>query len=142
MFIGDKIRCHQQRYCTVQRVTQRDPEPRRAGVYGVRSAPGHNRAGARAIRAARAASDIRIDIEDQGPGVAEELREAIFERFHTLRPASEPFGTHSGLGLSISRQITDAHGGTITCTNRQTEDGNVEGARFTVRLPVAADGEK
>ena len=100
------------------------------------------RGGEIAIRAARAAGDIRIDIEDQGPGVAEELREAIFERFHTLRPASEPFGTHSGLGLSISRQITDAHGGTITCTNRQTEDGNVEGARFTVRLPVAADGEK
>ena len=100
------------------------------------------RGGEIAIRAARAAGDIRIDIEAQGPGVAEELREAIFERFHTLRPASEPFGTHSGLGLSISRQITDAHGGTITCTNRQTEDGSVEGARFTVRLPVAADGEK
>ena len=95
-----------------------------------------------AIRVALAMGEIRVDIEDQGPGVAEDLREAIFERFHTLRPASEPFGTHSGLGLSISRQITDAHGGTITCTNRRAEDGSVQGARFTVRLPIAADGEK
>ena len=94
------------------------------------------------IRLARANGEIRIDIEDQGPGVAENLREAIFERFYTLRPETEPFGAHSGLGLSISRQITDAHGGTITCTNRQAEDGGIEGARFTLRLPVAGNEER
>ncbi len=90
-----------------------------------------------AIRLAREDGVIRIDIDDQGPGVAEELREAIFDRFYTLRPESEPFGAHSGLGLSISRQIIDAHGGTIQCTGRAGEVG----ARFTVRLPAATGGE-
>jgi two-component system sensor histidine kinase ChvG len=94
-----------------------------------------------AIRLRRVDGEIRIDIEDQGPGVAEELHEAIFDRFYTLRPRSEPFGTHSGLGLSISRQITDAHGGTITCTNWQADDGSIEGARFTVRIPAAGSGK-
>ena len=99
------------------------------------------RGGEIGIRVARADGEIRIDIEDQGPGVAEELREAVFDRFHTLRPEHEPFGAHSGLGLSISRQITDAHGGSIRCTNRQAGDGTIEGARFTVRLPIADNGE-
>ena len=99
------------------------------------------RGGEIAIRVARADGEIRIEIEDQGPGVAEELREAIFDRFYTLRPESEPFGAHSGLGLSISRQIIDAHGGTISCTNRQGEDGAVLGARFTVFLPVAGNAQ-
>ena len=99
------------------------------------------RGGEIAIRVARADGEIRIEIEDQGPGVDEELREAIFDRFYTLRPESEPFGAHSGLGLSISRQIIDAHGGTISCTNRQGEDGAVLGARFTVFLPVAGNAQ-
>ncbi|MDA0231157.1 MAG: stimulus-sensing domain-containing protein [Proteobacteria bacterium] len=94
------------------------------------------------IRLARANGEIRVDIEDQGPGVAEDLREAIFERFYTLRPENEPFGAHSGLGLSISRQITAAHGGTITCTSRRAHDGAIEGARFTLCLPVAGSGER
>ena len=94
------------------------------------------------IHLARANAEIRIDIEDQGPGVAENLREAIFERFYTLRTEAEPFGAHSGLGLSISRQITEAHGGTITCTDRRAEDAAVKGARFTLRLPVAGNGER
>jgi len=89
---------------------------------------------------AREGADIRIDIEDQGPGVAENLHEAIFDRFHTLRPKEESFGSHSGLGLSISRQIIDAHGGTIFCSNRRAADGAVVGACFTIRLPGVARG--
>ena len=89
------------------------------------------------IRMKREDDEICIDIDDDGPGVAESLREAIFDRFYTLRPKSEPFGAHSGLGLSISRQIIDAHSGTICCTKRTDE----EGARFTVRLPAVRDGE-
>ena len=89
------------------------------------------------IRMTREDDEICIDIDDDGPGVAESLREAIFDRFYTLRPKSEPFGAHSGLGLSISRQIIDAHSGTICCTKRTDE----EGARFTVRLPAVRDGE-
>ena len=93
------------------------------------------------IRMTREDSKIRIDIDDDGPGVVEELREAIFPRFYTLRPKNEPFGTHSGLGLSISRQIIDAHSGTIRCTNRIDEDGSSAGARFTVWLPAVRGGE-
>ena len=59
----------------------------------------------------------------------------IFNRFYTERPKGERFGTHSGLGLSISKQIVDAHGGTIMAENRKDADGKVLGARFTVRLP-------
>ena len=92
------------------------------------------------IRVARAGGDIQIDVEDQGPGVAEDLYEAIFDRFHTLRPKNETFGAHSGLGLSISRQIINAHGGTIRCRNRQAPDGSVRGAGFTIRLPEGDAG--
>ncbi len=101
------------------------------------------RGGEIAIRAAPAEGEIRIDIDDQGLGVAEDLREAIFDRFYTLRPEGEPFGAHSGLGLSISRQIIDAHGGAIRCTDRRAEDGSsAGGARFTVRLPSAGKGKE
>jgi two-component system sensor histidine kinase ChvG len=51
--------------------------------------------------------------------------------------ASEKFGTHSGLGLSISRQIVEAHGGTITAENRQNGAESSLGARFTIQLPAA-----
>ncbi len=67
--------------------------------------------------------------------------EAIFERFYSERPSKEKFGTHSGLGLSISKQIVEAHGGTIRAENITGEDGSVAGARFIVRLPVATAGE-
>ena len=62
--------------------------------------------------------------------------EAIFERFYSERPEGEKFGNNSGLGLSISRQIVEAHGGTITATNRFAGDGSVKGTRFTVSLPA------
>ena len=74
---------------------------------------------------------------DQGPGIPEGKLEAIFDRFYTERPEGEKFGTHSGLGLSISTQIVEAHRGTITAENRRDVDGSIIGARFTVRLPVA-----
>jgi two-component system sensor histidine kinase ChvG len=79
---------------------------------------------------------LEIWFEDEGPGIPEDKREAIFERFYSERPKGEKFGTHSGLGLSISRQIVDAHGGTISAENRRDAAGRVTGARFIVRLPV------
>lgn len=72
-----------------------------------------------------------ICVEDDGPGIPENKLEAIFDRFYSERPEGEKFGTHSGLGLSISRQIVEAHGGTIRAENRP--EG---GARFTVTLPA------
>ncbi|HVJ51059.1 MAG TPA: stimulus-sensing domain-containing protein [Aliidongia sp.] len=87
------------------------------------------------LRAGRDGDDILITIEDQGPGIPEGKLEAIFDRFYTERPAGEKFGTHSGLGLSISKQIVEAHGGTVTAENRYDAGGQVTGARFVVRLP-------
>lgn len=78
---------------------------------------------------------VEVTVSDDGPGIPEGKEEAIFERFYTERPAGEKFGTHSGLGLSISKQIVEAHGGTITAANRHDSNGNVIGAVFTVRLP-------
>ena len=78
---------------------------------------------------------VHLDVEDQGPGIPENKLEAIFSRFYTERPKAEGFGRHSGLGLSISRLIVDAHGGTIAAKNRMSPDGSVIGATFTIRLP-------
>lgn len=79
---------------------------------------------------------IRIDLDDDGPGIPTGKEEAIFDRFYTQRRESEKFGTHSGLGLSISKQIVEAHGGQLSAANRTRPDGSVLGARFTVRLPT------
>lgn len=76
-------------------------------------------------------------VEDDGPGIPAGSLETIFDRFYSERPTSEQFGTHSGLGLSISRQIIEAHGGEIFARNREGPDGTVTGAIFTVRLPAA-----
>jgi two-component system sensor histidine kinase ChvG len=76
-------------------------------------------------------------VEDEGPGIPEENLESIFKRFYTQRPASEAFGKNSGLGLSISQQIVEAHGGTIRAENRRGHDGAVIGARFVIDLPQA-----
>ncbi len=80
--------------------------------------------------------EILVTVEDQGPGIPEGKVDAIFDRFYTERPAGEKFGIHSGLGLSISKQIVEAHGGTIRAENRLAANGDVVGARFIVRLPV------
>jgi two-component system sensor histidine kinase ChvG len=93
--------------------------------------------GALRIAALRQGDWVVITIEDEGPGIPDGKLEAIFERFYTERPAGEKFGTHSGLGLSISKQIVEAHRGTIRAENRRDPAGRIIGARFTVRLPVA-----
>lgn len=82
---------------------------------------------------------MRILVEDNGPGISSENTERIFERFYTDRPAGEAFGQNSGLGLSISRQIVQAHGGTINAENiMDGSTGKVLGARFIVLLPTQA----
>lgn len=79
----------------------------------------------------------RITVEDNGPGIQAEDIDRIFERFYTDRPAGEDFGQNSGLGLSISRQIVEVHGGSLTAENmRDAEDGPIKGARFLIRLPA------
>ena len=78
-----------------------------------------------------------VTIDDEGPGIPEENLESIFRRFYSERP-TEHFGQHSGLGLSICRQIMETYGGSIAATNRKSPDGRVLGARFTIRVPVAA----
>ncbi|MFD9901799.1 stimulus-sensing domain-containing protein [Mesorhizobium sp. UC74_2] len=78
-----------------------------------------------------------LTVDDNGPGIRAENIERIFERFYTDRPAGEAFGQNSGLGLSISRQIVEAHGGTLTAENIPgTKPGEIRGARFVVALPA------
>ena len=80
---------------------------------------------------------VEIAVEDEGPGIPASKLEHIFDRFYSERPTGEQFGQHSGLGLSISRQIVEALKGQIVAENRQGEAGQVVGARFRVRLPAA-----
>ena len=86
------------------------------------------------IAAARVGDEVRIRIEDEGPGVPREAREAIFNRFHSVRPEGEEFGRHSGLGLAIARAIVEGHDGEIDVQDR---DDAPSGARFTISLPAA-----
>ena len=79
---------------------------------------------------------IEIIVDDDGPGIPEHAMERIFERFYTDRP-NQGFGQNSGLGLSISRQIAEGHGGTISAQNRTDALGKILGARFVVWLPAA-----
>ena len=81
-------------------------------------------------------SMVIVEIGGDGPGIQPGKEEEIFERFYTERPQDEKFGTHSGLGLSISRQIIEAHNGTISAGNRYAPSGEIIGARFTVSLPA------
>jgi two-component system, OmpR family, sensor histidine kinase ChvG len=83
------------------------------------------------LSAAGIGDEVEIGVQDEGPGVPDDAREAIFNRFHSIRP-EEDFGRHSGLGLAIARAIVDGHGGRIGIEDRQ--DGKA-GARFIVRFP-------
>jgi two-component system sensor histidine kinase ChvG len=87
------------------------------------------------IAATRVGDKVRIRIDDEGPGVPAEAREAIFNRFHSVRPDGEDFGRHSGLGLAIAHAIVDGHDGEIDVADR---DDAPSGARFTICLPAAA----
>ena len=89
--------------------------------------------------------DVDIVVDDDGPGIHPEAMEKIFDRFYTYRPHQD-FGQNSGLGLSICKQIVEAHEGRLWAENRvdtqdsgtqDSEPSKVLGARFTVRLPAA-----
>ncbi|MTJ84396.1 MAG: HAMP domain-containing protein [Telmatospirillum sp.] len=80
---------------------------------------------------------VSVSVSDEGPGIPDNKLDAIFDRFYSERPKDEKFGTHSGLGLSISKQIAEAHGGTLKAANRHDSNGTVLGACFTLRLPAA-----
>ena len=86
------------------------------------------------VVAARVGNNVRIRVDDEGPGVPPEQREAIFNRFHSVRPEAEQFGRHSGLGLAIARAIVEGHDGEIDVADR---DDAPSGACFTIRLPAA-----
>jgi len=86
------------------------------------------------IAATHVGDEILIRIDDEGPGVPADLREAIFNRFHSVRPQTESFGRHSGLGLAIARAIVEGHDGEIDVADR---DDAPSGARFTIKLKAA-----
>ncbi len=94
------------------------------------------------VTARRIRDKVEIIVDDDGPGIRPDAMQKIFDRFYTDRP-HQGFGNNSGLGLSISRQIIEAHGGQIWAENRRgvpTHDGAeplVLGARFVVQLPAA-----
>lgn len=88
------------------------------------------------VRARPAGAMVEVVVEDEGPGIPEAKLEGIFERFYSERPDGERFGQHSGLGLSICRQIVEGLRGRIAAENRRDADGKVTGARFIIRLPV------
>lgn len=92
------------------------------------------------VSARREGGVVEIIVDDDGPGIAAEPVERIFERFYTDRPESA-FGNNSGLGLSITRQIIEAHRGKIIACNRVEKSadgaGRICGARFSISLPAA-----
>jgi two-component system sensor histidine kinase ChvG len=99
------------------------------------------RGGTVRVSCRRLKDEVEIMVEDEGPGIRSDALEKIFERFYTDRP-EHGFGQNSGLGLSISRQIVEGHGGRIWAENRLARpragaEPEVKGARFVVRLPAA-----
>jgi two-component system sensor histidine kinase ChvG len=87
------------------------------------------------ICAVRLDDEVIVTIEDEGRGIPPEAREAIFNRFHSMRPEGEAFGRHSGLGLAIAKAIVEGHDGRIVAEDRH--DGR-NGARLVMRIPGAA----
>ncbi len=91
----------------------------------------------------RVGPDVELRVDDHGPGIRPDNLERIFERFYTDRPEGS-FGSNSGLGLSISRQIVEAHKGRIWAENRYGKanavgERPVLGARFIVRIPAVGN---
>jgi len=85
----------------------------------------------------RKGDDAVVTMADDGPGIPENKRDTIFNRFYSERPEGETFGHHSGLGLSISRQIIEALGGKITANNRKRRRGAFKtGAEMVITLPI------
>ena len=80
---------------------------------------------------------VTVCVQDNGRGIPSSSLSRIFDRFYSERPESERFGAHSGLGLSISRQIVEAHGGIIKAENSLSASREIIGARFIVCLPRA-----
>jgi two-component system sensor histidine kinase ChvG len=95
------------------------------------------------VAAARKGGKVEVMVEDDGPGIRPDQFERIFERFYTDRGENGAFGQNSGLGLAISKQIVEAHHGTIMAENRTMPGPDpagpprVLGARFVIRLPAA-----
>jgi two-component system sensor histidine kinase ChvG len=91
------------------------------------------------IWARRRDNRVLVVVEDTGPGIPESALTKIFKRFYSERPVAQ-FGNHSGLGLAISKQIVEAHGGVIWAENIRPTDADPGsdplGARFVVGLPV------
>ena len=77
---------------------------------------------------------ITLSVCDEGPGIPEEKREKVFQRFHSDRPEGEDFGKHSGLGLAIARTIAEAHDGTLVAASRSDKS---TGACLVLDLPAA-----
>ncbi|NBT31477.1 MAG: ATP-binding protein, partial [Rhodobacteraceae bacterium] len=82
---------------------------------------------------------VLIVVEDTGPGIPENALSKIFQRFYSQRPDNQ-FGNNSGLGIAISKQIVEAHGGVIWAENIRPTEADITseplGARFVVGLPV------
>ena len=93
--------------------------------------------GAVTVEAAQAAGKVTLTVTDDGPGIAPDQRETVFERFHSVRPPSEAFGAHSGLGLAIARTIVEAHDGTLAIADRP--DGR-PGAHLVAEFPAQRAG--
>jgi two-component system, OmpR family, sensor histidine kinase ChvG len=91
--------------------------------------------GAIELRIEQAGENIALAVSDAGPGIPPEAREKVFERFHSLRPSEEDFGSHSGLGLAIARTIAEAHDGSLTARDRRDCR---PGACLVLELPSAA----
>lgn len=91
------------------------------------------------VWARRRENRVLIVVEDTGPGIPEQALTKVFKRFYSDRPATH-FGNNSGLGLSISKQIVEAHGGVIWAENIRPTNADPTsdplGARFVVGLPV------
>jgi two-component system sensor histidine kinase ChvG len=86
------------------------------------------------VRMTRARGEIILSVEDQGIGFPADKLTKVFDRFYTDRPEQDGFGRHSGLGLSISKQIVNAHGGKIWAENAD-QSGEISGGRVVLRLP-------